>query len=235
MTDKTVAYAVQKKGLKAGFVSHDRVMTCQRDGVSVLCVADGLGSCALSHVGAYFAVRYFSGDKVQSFLCGSQDPEKDFLECVGLYKHMMHSIAARWGRPVGDFSTTLTLVLAMQKGVYGFRVGDGFAVGRSHKEYFSLFDYSSAAQDVTQTLLSSGVHCSFFCSDKPLSFVMVSSDGLLHLTYDVKSGLPYQSFFIDLEKELLNKRKKNSYLRKVLRAAGHQDPLDDKSIAVFLR
>ncbi|MCY4413844.1 MAG: protein phosphatase 2C domain-containing protein [Alphaproteobacteria bacterium] len=226
---------VQKAPAKR-FFCEDRILASCDHGTYFLCVSDGLGSCAQGHIGAYYAVRFFSESACVRSIVKSHHPDQEFQKKIINYQKFLTQKAKKYRCDIKDLSSTLVLVLVGSFGVMGFRVGDGFAVVRFENSdvYQALFASSKDAMDVTSTLLSSDVSASYFSSFVRPEFCFVSSDGLYGLTFDVKEMLPYQAFFRSFEEGARVAKTINPYVQRVLSAASQKDPSDDKSVLVLL-
>ena len=203
---------------------------------ALLCVSDGLGSCAMSHVGARLAVQHFLREKERFWACQSTaEAEAIFCQSVASFREYMQKVAAKKKCAASDFSSTLVLVLVTGDMCWGVRVGDGFAVVRQGSTFVSLFAEQSGALELTKTLLSQSFSYESVGKKGSVDFVLCSSDGLYDLTYDRVKAEPYQAFFRDFYQGLKASTHKKKYVRHVLRAALAQAPSDDTGVAIVLQ
>ena len=217
-------------------VCQDRAAGVACGALHVLCVSDGLGSCSLSHVGAGYAVRHFTAAAPRMYACASdQEREKMFCDSLRHFRERMQQVARKKECAVDALASTLVLLLVSREGVWGFRVGDGFAVVRFGEQFVSLFPSGEGARDITETLLGARAQYDVCCELQPAAFAMCSSDGLYNLTYDVGSSEPHQVFFREFEGGLAQSHDAHQYLRRVLRASLERDPTDDKGVAVLFQ
>jgi len=230
------ASAIHKRPAATGFFCQDRVRCLVRNKVAILCVADGLGSCRFSHVGAYCAVRYFAQTALDLPVSNRLAKQQWWDDHIRRFQNAMLALAQVIPCSVSDLASTLIMVRAYDSGMDAYRVGDGFAVARFQTgTYQSLFEQTRCARDVTKTIVEPNVRADVFDSNRVPRFMMCSSDGLYHLTFSGQHDRPHLPFFEDLEKECRSVGNLAQYLQCVLRACAHQDPSDDKGVAVLLQ
>lgn len=231
-----LASATAKKKAAPTPFCQDKVAGSVGRELSVLCVSDGLGSCALSHVGAKCAVEHFVAEAPRMHACSSQkERELVFCRSLDVFRERMCQMAQKRKCSVDVFASTLVLVLVSRHGVCGFRVGDGFSVVRFQERFVSLFPVSDGARDITETLLGSQVKYDVCCKQESVAFAMCSSDGLYNLTYNVAQSEPHQVFFKEFEGGLVQSKSAPRYLQRVLKASLEHDPTDDKGVVVLLQ
>ena len=232
----TLVSATAKKKTDPAPFCQDKVAGSVGLDLSVLCVSDGLGSCALSHVGARCAVRHFVSEAPRVHACSSPEgKEQAFCASLDRFRGRISALARKRGCTEDVFASTLVLVLVSPEAVWGVRVGDGFAVARFREQFVSLFPVNNGARDITETLLGSQVQYEVCCEEKAAAFAMCSSDGLYDLTYDMAASEPHQVFFKDFEGGLMRSRSSQRYLQRVLKASLERDPTDDKGVVVLLQ
>ena len=228
--------AVLKKGISGATHCQDYVGYVVTGQGGLLCVADGLGSCSFAHIGARIAVKGFQETVSALCLCQTfEDYETVCRQTLDAVRKKIRSVAKKKKKDMREFSSTLLVVWIHARGTWGLRVGDSFAVARFGGQWKSLFVPKSGAAELTSSFLNEQAPYETFCQNDRPECVMCSSDGLYHLTYDIRSAQPHEAFFYDLESGMRKVRWRRQYLRKILRAAATIDPTDDKGVVVLLQ
>ena len=157
-------------------------------GVSLLAVADGAGSAALSHVGSAFAIQLTAQHAEQRWPRTEQSEAGLRAFATGLVSDVAAAFAATAGvsDPLADgdprtYSTTLAVVVAAWPWILYAGIGDAFLVGCDPDERVHLLVAPSREGDFrnqTQFLGSgSTVECSTVY-DHELDGLVLSTDGL---------------------------------------------------------
>jgi Protein phosphatase 2C len=174
--------------------------------VHVLAVADGAGSRPRSAEGAVLAVgmatqllrTQVAGFGVPTAASAWHDLLRTaYLELVGDFRRAVASVAG--AASVGEFATTLTLVVLAHPWLGVVSIGDGFVVVRTHDGGDPQFHLVSVALPVSEyanetvflTSQAAKEAAQLACLwDPAVSGVMIATDGLAQAALSYTQGLP---------------------------------------------
>ncbi len=169
----------------------------------IVCVADGLGSARLSHIGSERAVR-IALEAIKKQFDTHRDEDKARQAMIDVFREVNHdlrTLASQNKNDVRDYATTLICVLARSDSVVVGHIGDG-AVVISKDNNISLLsapqhgEYAGEVTPVTSSNFEDVQQISF----RSLSpdYIAVFSDGLERLAIDSSEGRPFTPFFAPL-------------------------------------
>lgn len=225
------------------------VMTSPRP-AAIVC--DGRGSASLSHYGAQGAVDAFRFQLsvLEPFLINILDKEEEKTDqwikfCRIMYRTLMqvkYDLAEKHNTDEKEFDCTVAFVIAGQKHIGCFQVGDGSIVLRQNGVCRTVFAPEKGEfANQTHFLRPGGeeeMRFQFALLDSDVnSGIAITSDGPEHLMFhlsDMTPGKIFDMFFDDLSKEDLGRQDLMDYLT---RREWADDPRgsDDRSLALLAR
>lgn len=172
------------------------------DELVLAAVADGAGSAEVAEVGARLAVETAVAALAVEFGAATVEDRAAavraaFLEARETIAHR----AADESRPLGDYATTLTCLVAWREGAIVGRVGDGFAVIADVEEGLRALPPSrpDRGEYANETVFLTGPdgtdRIEIAELEGPVGAVAVSTDGLLRLALELASYRPHPRFF----------------------------------------
>lgn len=147
------AYQVRGKShVLDGKPGQDRFRYVSRDGVKVLCLADGAGSATFSEHGAQAVVD--AGCDFATALFGSGRASRQSLDASSLHEYLLARLAdtaARLGCELRDLASTFLCVIVTESFFVAVQIGDGVigAQRRGELEMVSLPDNGEFANLTT--------------------------------------------------------------------------------------
>ncbi len=176
----------------------------------IAAIADGVGSCELSHWGAYIAVQEvmrFLGDWVRETAQGSslriaslsETQIREMFEKAFAYtRDKVEKFADQCSQPVFHFQSTLTVVLYDGNQLACYHVGDDGVVAQGISGKYQMITQRHKGDTVNSvyTLQSGMGNCTIIGSD--VAGFMMSTDGVLdfYVTNDNRVYYPFLQRFL---------------------------------------
>lgn len=210
---------------------------------AVLAIADGLGSCSKSGLGAKVAVRS-SVNKAEEIVRNQDVLSLEFIADLA-FEEARKSIedkAKLLGSQIIDFACTLILVITHKNEVLVSHLGDGAVVGIGSGNQVRLIskplnqEYSNLVVDLASKAWKENIR---FSHHKEIECVVSFSDGCQPNTISRKQGdwEPYAPFFQEIykySKGITSVRKANKDLKDLLKNKNKFVGDDDKTMVVGL-
>lgn len=225
----------------------DRVMHVARDGVQVMCLADGAGSASRSDIGAQAVVSEGCRLMVERFngLVGTQDAAGVKIEIVGRLRDRIRQTAELHGCDPADLASTFLCVAVSGDRFLGAHVGDG-VIGYLKDGELKVASAPDNDEFANQTtfITSSGAVGSmrlFRGSMSGIDGFVLMSDGTAESVYDRRTGRLASAAkkVIEAVGRAPSRQRKNSQHRKQLKrlmeVTIRQATKDDCSIGVLAR
>jgi len=178
------------------------------DDYVVVCVADGLGSATLSHIGSAQAVEVaLEAIQYQPPIDDADKAQKIMSDVFEQVNHRLQCLADENGSAIRDYATTLICVTLFANFITVAHIGDG-AVVVSHAGHLELIsapqngEYVNEVTPVTSEKFIASVQITFKLMD--VDCVAVFTDGLERLALDLREKKPFQPFFEPLFKAISN-------------------------------
>ncbi len=201
---RVVGASVQGAGHRAeGLACQDaqfwRVMP---SGELIVALADGAGSAPCAAQGAQAAVVAAAGVLGEHVASGRLAAGAGWpLVIAGAYRGaraVLEQLAGAAGRPLRDFATTLTCVVAWDDGVVTGQIGDGLVAAEGANGLFLAArpqrgEYANEAYFLTMPRALE--HLAVESWPGPVQSLAASSDGLLRLALRLPGQEPYEPFF----------------------------------------
>lgn len=169
------------------------------DDYVVVCVADGLGSASLSHIGSAQAVEVaLEAIQYQPPIDDADKAHKIMLDVFKQVNRRLQCLADENGSEIRDYATTLICVTLFANFVTVAHIGDG-AVVVSHAGHLELIsspqngEYVNEVTPVTSEKFIDSMQITFRSMD--VECVAVFTDGLERLALDLREKKPFQPFF----------------------------------------
>jgi serine/threonine protein phosphatase PrpC len=166
----------------------------------IVCVADGLGSARLSHIGSERGVR-IATEAIKKQFDTHRDEDKARQAMIEVFREVNHglrTLASQNKNDVRDYATTLICVLAWSDSVVVGHIGDGAVVisKDNNVSFLSAPQHGEYAGEVTPVTSENfeDVQQISFRSLSP-DYIAVFSDGLERLAIDLSEGRPFTPFF----------------------------------------
>lgn len=192
--------SVQGTGhLKHNIPCQDSYACDVTDECVIVCVADGLGSARLSHIGSARAVQTALKAIQRHF--DTRDEDKARRAMIEVFREVnsdLRSLASLNENDIRDYATTLICVLAQADNIIVGHVGDG-AVVISQDDTLVLLsapqrgEYANEVAPVTSENFEDMLQISFRSSG--IDYIAVFSDGLERLALDLNASRPFAPFF----------------------------------------
>ena len=209
-------------------------------GLTCLAVADGAGSRPLSGTGAAFAVRRALRLAMQSARC----PETgDPAACLRLIfqdvREQITAMAKEDGNDVGDYATTLAVMILAGDMLGLGQVGDTIAVVGCRGQYETVapaprYEYVNETTFITDDSALEQLRITARPSVE-VDAVFLSTDGLrFKILADLAAATPFVPFFDDLQAYVRSPGASEDSVRRFL--AGIEDQSgDDKTLVATVR
>jgi hypothetical protein len=209
------------------------------DGLTCLVVADGAGSRPLSGQGSALAVQSVLA-AAQAGRHGSGDPVAWVRAILQEVHAALRELAARQGRALGDYATTLAVVLLTEEVACAGQIGDSIVVVRHdgayqtvapapRGEYVNETTFVTDGQGVADariTVLPAGT----------LDAVFLATDGLrFKILADLAAMAPFPPFFDDLSAYLRSPDASADAIGSFLSGLTGDQTGDDKTLVAAVR
>lgn len=174
--------------LKKGSPCQDRCdIRCIADAHIVLAaVADGVGSCPLSHWGAYYAVQTVL-DELERALSGSGKEEAErsisvpelFDAAFCAARRKIEDLADAAGRPVAQFQSTLTAAIYKRGKLYCCHVGDDGIVAQYADGTVEMVTRRMKGEEASSVYPLQTGNWEFTEVSRPVAGFVMATDGVL--------------------------------------------------------
>lgn len=171
----------------------------QAEGLLVLAVADGAGSAQFGGEGARIAVEAALGALIDSL----GEPVKDWDEllrnAVATARYALKAEAASRECPLSEFAATLLLAVCTPDCLTAAQLGDGAIVARQAGVWERLCE-SQKGEHVNETMFLTvpepmGYLSTRVQSAADLEAIILLTDGLEPLAFNLREGQPHPPFF----------------------------------------
>lgn len=150
-------------------------------------VADGVGSCPLSHWGAYYAVKTVLDELEHNFLNNArgnlitQNIEINdwFDSAFKVARHKVEALADKVGRPVSQFESTLTVAVYVQDKLYCCHVGDDGIVAQFTDGTVEMVTPRMKGEDASSVYPLQTGEWKVIEVKKPVAGFVMATDGVL--------------------------------------------------------
>lgn len=178
------------------------------DNIFVSAVADGAGSASLGKVGAMLAVQAAVESVANTEAVNRQTLTDDgtvrslLMDAVMAAKTAVVSEAEACEKPIGDYSSTLILVIATPEMVAVAQIGDGVAVVKDYQGDLLALTLPDNGEYVNETVFLTSPQglesLQLKILRQPIENVGVLTDGLQMLAINMSVGAPHKPFFFPL-------------------------------------
>jgi hypothetical protein len=231
----------------------DRAEALLLGGALIAAVSDGAGSAAKAVDGATIALAVgIQGltDALATLKKSSRCPTERWFralarEIVKVTRQRIHIVSGNAKAQFEDYSATLTGVMATNRWVAAFQLGDGFVVTRSaERDAYELLFPQQGGLYANETSFSTSPDAldriRVAVIDQPAGFLCLSTDGLEGAAIERGGGhqpRPYQPFFASFDRFLASSHTGNyQALRRWLSSPRLAGPtFDDLGIVVARR
>ena len=171
----------------------------QAEGLLVLAVADGAGSAQFGGEGARIAVEAALGTLIDSL----GEPVKDWDEllrnAVATARYALKAEAASRECPLSEFAATLLLAVCTPDCLTAAQLGDGAIVARQAGGWERLCD-SQKGEHINETMFLTVPEPMGYLSTRvqpaaDLEAIILLTDGLEPLAFNLRQGQPHSPFF----------------------------------------
>lgn len=170
----------------------------------VAVVADGMGSAKRSRSGARRACLSATERAVQLvWKCQPQSPGEieTILNAAALQARMdVERLARRNKRPIGDYATTLLVLIHLRGHAAALQIGDGAAVIAADGRTKTLStpqrgEYANETTSLTSPRSLQKARIDIARPREPVTHIALMTDGVMELSLDAKTGEPHDPFF----------------------------------------
>lgn len=155
--------------------------------ILIAAVADGLGSCSLSHWGAYFAVKV-ALDKLEQEILSSGaeiDLSEQMPRAFEAARNKVEELADAAHQPVALFQSTLTAVVYRDEQLYCCHVGDDGVVVQYVDGTAEMLTQRMKGEEASSVYPLQTGNWVVTVSSKPVAAFIMATDGVLdHFVFD---------------------------------------------------
>lgn len=145
----------------------------------IAAVADGLGSCPLSHWGAYFAVKTALDEIEYGLLNGKSDIPRLMSDAFENAQNKVEELADAAKQPVAHFQSTLTVVVYLKDQLYCCHVGDDGVVTQFADGTVEMITQRMKGEDAASVYPLQTGSWKVTVSSKPVVAFLIATDGVL--------------------------------------------------------